>query len=194
MQANGVSASSGAAAARLSSARGKRWRRALIALTVVFITVCAVTARLFIWPAQGMPPRVSAIVMLDSPGGRLGSALRLAKQHRASYLVISLGTPASGYGCPRPVPRVKLICFNPRPGTTKGEAEFAGRLARQYRWRSIAVVTITPQASRARLLVQRCFAGRVYAVTTPIAKTAWLYQIAYQWGALLKALVVQRAC
>jgi hypothetical protein len=59
----------------------KRWRRALIALAVVFITVCAATARLFIWPDQGMPPRVDAIVMLDGPGDALNVALHLAAQH-----------------------------------------------------------------------------------------------------------------
>ena len=116
-----------------------------------------------------MPATVSAIVSLDRPGGTLNTALRLAEQRRASFLVISLGTPESGYGCPRPIAGVRLICFNPSPGTTQGEAEFVGRLAREYHWRSIAVVTITPQASRARLRIERCFGGPVYVVTTPIA-------------------------
>ena len=65
----------------------------MITLAVVFCVICVATARLFIWPDQGMPPRVDAIVMLDSPGDALGSALRLAREHRAPYLVISLGTP-----------------------------------------------------------------------------------------------------
>ena len=173
---------------------GKGWRKAMIALAVALIAFSAVTARLFIWPAQGMPTRVSAIVMLDSPGDTLNVALRLAAQHRAPFLVVSLGTPDSGYGCPRPIPRVRLMCFNPRPATTQGEAEFAGRLARKYHWHSVAVVAITPQDSRARLRVERCFAGRVYVVTAPIALGYWPYRIAYEWGALTKALVVQRAC
>ena len=77
----------------------------MIALAVAVITVSAVTARLFIWPDQGMPARVSAIVMLDRPGNTVSAALRLARQHRAPFLVISLGTPLSGYRCPPPVPR-----------------------------------------------------------------------------------------
>jgi len=48
--------------------------------------------------------------------------LRLARQNRAPFLVISLGTPLSGYRCPAPVPRVKLICFNPQPTATQGSA------------------------------------------------------------------------
>ena len=174
--------------------RGRHWRRVLITLAVVVLVAVAATARLFVWPDRGMPAKVSAIVSLDRPGGTLSAALRLAAQHRAPYLVISLGTPESGYGCPRPIARVKLICFNPTPATTQGEAEFIGRLARKYHWDSVAVVTITPQDSRARLRVERCFAGPVYVVTTLISPVSWPYQIAYEWGALVKALVVQRAC
>jgi hypothetical protein len=152
------------------------------------------TARLFVWPAQGMPPRVSAIVMLDSPGHPLSTAVRLAAQHRASFLVVSRGTPASRDPCPRPIPGVTLICFNPKPATTQGEAEYVGRLARKYHWKSIAVVAITPQDSRARLRVERCFAGGVYVMTVPISSDSWSYEIAYEWGALVKALLIQRSC
>lgn len=181
-------------AGRLRSRWRKRWHTALIVLAVVVIAVSAATARLFVWPDQGMPARVSAIVMLDSPGNTVSAALRLERQHRAPFLVISLGTPLSGYHCPPPIPGVKLICFNPSPATTQGEAEFAGRLAREYHWRSIAVVTITPQDSRARLRVERCFPGPVYVVTRPVALTSWPYEIAYEWGAMIKALVLQRSC
>ena len=176
------------------SRQRRRWRTALIALAAVVIIVSAATARLFVWPDQGMPARVSAIVMLDRPGNTLSGALRLAHQNRAPFLVISLGTPLSGYRCPAPLPRVKLICFNPRPATTQGEAEFVGRLARKYHWYSIAVVTITPQDSRARLRVERCVGGSVYVMTTSIALTSWPYEIAYEWGAMIKALVLQRGC
>ena len=176
------------------SRRRRRWRKVLAALTVLFVVICIATARLFIWPDQGMPPRVDAIVMLDSLGHPLGTALRVAKQHRAPFLVVSQGTPASGDPCPQRVPGVTLICFNPTPPTTRGEAEFVGRLARKYHWQSIAVVAITPQDSRARLRVERCFPGQVYMVSAPIGLSSWPYRIAYEWGALIKALVIQRGC
>ena len=185
---------SGELTARRERWRARHWRRALIAFAAVVIAFCAVTARLFVLPDRGAPARVSAIVMLDAPGNTLGVATRFAAQHRARFLVLSLGTPASSYGCPRPMPRVTLICFNPRPATTQGEAEYVGRLARKYQWRSVAVVAITPQASRARLRVERCFAGPVYVTTAPVALRSWPYEIAYEWGALFKALVIQRAC
>lgn len=57
---------------RAAVADGRRrrpsgWRRVLAVLAVIVVAFCLVTARLFVWPAQGMPPRVSAIVMLAGP-------------------------------------------------------------------------------------------------------------------------------
>ena len=44
-----------------------RWRRAFFAVMVMLLMLGVITARLFVWPAQGMPNRVSAIVMLAGP-------------------------------------------------------------------------------------------------------------------------------
>jgi hypothetical protein len=89
---------------------------------------------------------------------------------------------------------VTLICFNPVPATTQGESEFVGRLAAKYHWLSVAVVAITPQITRARLRIERCFPGRVYMVAASLTKSTWPYQVAYEWGSLMKALVIQRSC
>lgn len=172
---------------------------AIIAVAVA-LALGAVTARLFVFPAQGMPARVDAIVMLDgaSDGARLTTALRLAREHRAPALLVSIGKLASqpqpGGGCPRAVPGVKVICFNPSPATTQGEAEFIGRIARQHHWTSVALVTVATQDTRARLRVSRCFPGSVYVVTVPLPAGQWPYQIAYEWGAAIKALLLQRNC
>ena len=175
--------------------RARRWlRRALIAAAALVLLVAGLTARLFVWPSSGMPDRVDAILMLNTPGDPQPVALRLAREHRARYLVVSQGTVASHYSCPAPVPGITLICFHPSPATTQGEAEFAGRLARKYHWHSVAVVTITPQAFRARLRLERCFGGQVYVMTGSLPLGSWPYQIAYEWGATIKALTVQRSC
>jgi uncharacterized SAM-binding protein YcdF (DUF218 family) len=177
--------------------RGKRARArrrvfaAAMALAVAFVLV---TARLFVWPAQGMPPRVSAIVMLAGPGDRLPVALQLAREHRAPVLVVSRGWQGYGGPCPSAVPGVKLICFDPNPGNTRGEAEFIGRLAAQYHWTSVVLVTIRSQDTRARITVERCFGGSTYVVTAPLPLSSWPYQIAYGWGALIKALVLHTGC
>jgi hypothetical protein len=181
---------------RPSSSQGKYRRKAVAVLALGVIVLGLATARLFIWPDRGMPARVSAIVMLNGPGDRLDIALDLAWQHRAPFVVISRGSSYWGHGsiCGPRIPHVTVICFDPDPATTRGEAEFVGRLARKYRWQSVALVTITPQDSRARLRVQRCFAGPVYVMTAPLSLSAWPGQIAYEWGALIKALIFQRSC
>ena len=91
-----------------------------------------------------------------------------------------------------PTPGVKLICFDPDPGNTRGEAEFAGRLAKKYHWTSVVLVTTRAQDTRARILVGRCFSGPVYVVAGSLPLGDWPYQIAYEWGALIKALVLYR--
>jgi hypothetical protein len=173
---------------------GRRQARVILVLTVLVVAFSTATARLFIFPPQGMPPRVDAVVMLDGPGDVLNVALRLATDHRARFLVVSQGTLASRDPCPQQVHNVTLICFNPIPSTTRGEAEFVGRLAKTFHWHSIAVVAITPQVSRARLRVERCFSGSVYMVSAPMTKSTWPYQIAYEWGSLIKAMVIERSC
>jgi hypothetical protein len=156
--------------------------------------LAVVTARLLVWPATGMPPRVSAIVMMDGPGDRLTVALQLAHEHRAPVLVVSQGWMGYGGPCPAGIPGVKLICFEPNPGNTRGEAEFAGRLAKRYHWQSVVLVTTREQDTRARIIMGRCFSGPVYVMTASRPFLDWPKQIAYGWGALFKALFLYRAC
>jgi uncharacterized SAM-binding protein YcdF (DUF218 family) len=163
----------------------------VIILVVVFGVT---TARILVWPAQGMASSVSAIVMLAGPGDRLAVALQLAREHRAPVLVVSQGWKGYGGSCAPMTRGVKVICFEPNPGNTRGEAEFAGRLAKQYHWRSVVLVTTREQDTRARIIMRRCFSGSIYVVTAALPWYAWPYQILYGWGALLKALVLQRAC
>jgi uncharacterized SAM-binding protein YcdF (DUF218 family) len=178
--------------------RRRKRRMIVIGIAAVFLAFCGLTARLFIFPASGMPARVDAIVMMAGPGDRYSTALNLAYQHRAPVLVISTGNdhgPGGTLGrCGSPVPGVRVICFNPSPDTTQGEAEYAARLARQYHWHSIALVTITPQDSRARLRMERCFSGHVYVMPAPIRLRLWPYELAYEWAATIKALTVSRSC
>ena len=182
----------GAVTGRRGSSR--RWRGILIAAVALVVALGAVSARLFVWPAEGMPARVSAIVMLAGPDDRLPVAMRLAREHRAPMLVVSQGWQGYGGPCPAPVPGVKLICFDPDPGNTRGEAQYVGRLAKRYHWSSVVLVTSREQDTRARIRVGRCYGGPVYVVTAPLPWSEVPYQVAYEWGALFKSLVLQRAC
>lgn len=179
--------------------RRRRRRKVLIVtLAAGLVAFCGLTARLFVFPASGMPARVDAIVMLNgsATGDRFRTAFNLGYAHRAPVLLISSGNsfgPPDG-SCGPQIPHLKVICFNPNPPTTQGEVEYVGRLARQHHWHSIALVTITPQDSRARLRMERCFSGHVYVMTAPIPWEMWPYQLAYEWAATVKALTVNTAC
>jgi hypothetical protein len=168
------------------------WRRSLAAVAVIVAAFATATARVIVWPTQGMPPHVDAIVMMAGPGDRMPVALRLARERRAPVLVVSRSQDNAG-PCPA-VPEVKIICFVPDPGNTRGEAEFASRLAKRYGWRSVVLVTTAEQDTRARLIMRRCYGGSVYVVTAALPWTQLPYQIAYGWGALFKALFLVRDC
>jgi uncharacterized SAM-binding protein YcdF (DUF218 family) len=151
-------------------------------------------ARLFVLPATGTPTTVSAIVVPGGPGNRIGAALRLAQQDRASYLVLSAGEYIPPQLCGSHVGTAHVLCFKPDPDTTQGEAEATARLAREYGFRSIALLTTPDQTWRAELRFRRCYSGEIFAVTTPLPLSLWPFQIAYQWAATVKAEVANRGC
>jgi hypothetical protein len=171
------------------------WRRkALAVLVALIIVLAAATAGVLVWPAESVPAKADAIVMLAGPGDRLPVALQLAAQHRAPVLVVSRGWMGYSGPCPPPTPGVRTICFEPNPGNTRGEAEYVGALARRNGWHSLILVAIRPQAVRAQLILGRCYSGQVNVATAPLTWTNWPYQIAYGWSALVKAAVLVRSC
>ena len=89
---------------------------------------------------------------------------------------------------------MRLVCFQPDPADTRGEAEYIGRLAVREHWGSLVVVATPEQDIRARLIVGRCYPGTLFVVTAPVPWQQLPYQVAYGWAALVKALVLQRSC
>ena len=179
----------------------KRLRYAVIVLVALLVGFSAITARWFIWPPTGAPDRVDAIVLLNGPSdlNRLEAALGLARERRASFLVISYSPEGphwwtGGSVCAPKVTEARVICFIPNPDTTRGEAEFVGRLARQYHWQSIVLVATAPQDPVALMRTKRCFSGQVYMINASFPASGWPSQLAYYWGAALQALILQRSC
>ena len=174
----------------------KRLRSMGAALLIVLIGFGVATVHWLVMPQQGMPSHVDAIVMLNGPGDRLDTALNLAWAHRAPVIVISRGSRYWGHGsvCAPKIPRVRVICFDPSPPTTRGEAEFAGRLAMRYHWSSIVLVAVPPQDTVARLRVGSCFGGKIYVINAPLPAAQWPYEIVHEWGSTLKAFFTQRSC
>lgn len=170
-------------------------RRVALVAVVCVVLVVAASARLFVWPPTDRPVRADAVVALGGDPGQLRAqkAISLVRAGYAPEAVISLGgVPA--VSCPHPVPAVRIVCFRADPLDTRGEAEYIGALAARNRWSTLILVPGTTQATRARMLVERCTDARVVVVPQPGATSRLPLAVAYEWGALAKALLFQRHC
>jgi uncharacterized SAM-binding protein YcdF (DUF218 family) len=167
----------------------------LALIGVVVVIFLAVTARLFIWPPIDHPTKVDAIVALGGDPGerRMAAALKLAKEGYAPTLVISLGGDPP-IACPRAPARVRVVCFRPNPLNTRGEAEYVATLASHRHWHRIIVVPNRSQTTRARLLFKRCTGIDLEMVPVSDKPSELFVSVFYEWGALMKALVVKRSC
>jgi len=166
----------------------------LVAVVVAAVLLGLATAVLFVWPRRDTPAPADAIVVLNGDGHREQKGIELAQRGLAPVLVFSEADPVREPACRLTLPHVKTLCFAPSPATTQGESEAIARLATQYGWHRILVVVSRPQASRARLRLRRCYAGRFEIQTVPVPLVDLPWSVAYEWGAMVKALVWQRQC
>lgn len=174
---------------RTRGGRG-RSRRALLAAGLILIGFVLTTARLFVLPSRDEPTRADAIVVLGGWGDRLGRGIALAKQGYAPVLIVS----QPYQGCPDYLTELEVVCFRPDPFTTQGEAEYAANQAQRRGWHHLIVVASTDQLSRARIRFDRCTDVRVDFVSVATPPGKWAIALAYQWGALVKSLTLQRTC
>jgi uncharacterized SAM-binding protein YcdF (DUF218 family) len=177
---------------RLPRRRG--WRVALAAVLVLLLGWLIAAFVVIVDPTINRPRHADAVVVLGgaTSDGRLGKALKLIYHGYSSTLMIS--APQNiGYVkqvCSTPIPKVTIICFDPSPATTQGEAREIRTQAQQRGWQTIMVVTSTYHISRARMIIHRCYDGRLVMVDaqTP-SLSEWTYNLFYQTGAFAKALV-----
>ena len=146
----------------------------------------------------GRPVHADAVVVLEGSRPRLPKGLQLVEQGYAPLLVISRGDHkkleaklCAGRGWP---PHVRVICFTPNPASTRGEAEFIGRLARRQGLSRIDVVTSQFHVFRSQILLERCYHGelRMVGVPQPVWKFPW-YTVT-ETAKLAYQLVVARGC
>jgi uncharacterized SAM-binding protein YcdF (DUF218 family) len=180
----------------LRSLRRKRiWLPALLAGTLFL----AATARLIIWPPTNDAGRADAVVVLDGGSGeRLDKARDLMAREIAPTLAISTGrdleVDEAGGLCSEPQ-QFEVVCFSPRPDSTRGEARALATLARRNGWNEVVLVTSTYHVTRARILVERCFAGRldVVAASPPRRPLDWVAAVVHEWAGMLEA-TIRRSC
>ncbi len=159
----------------------------------------AATILLLFLPAEAVPPHADAVVVLSGSKRRLDRGLELVQGGVAPVLVVSAGfdprQPRARRLCLAGRGRgFRVLCFWPRPDSTRGEARGVERLARRYGWRSIVLVTSRFHVTRARMLFRRCLDARVDAVGVSYPWTSTPMAVVGEWAKLLYALVLARSC
>ena len=158
------------------------------------VLVAFVVANLvfFVWPSAGaLQPADAVVVLAGGNGERLDRGLELMRDGLAPTLVASTG-PSQLCNTSQPF---EVVCFDPSPATTRGEAEAIGRLAKEHGWDRIVLVTSTYHMSRARLLVGRCYPGtlEVAPASPNWGVVRWGSAIVHEWGGLAES-AVHRSC
>jgi hypothetical protein len=180
----------------MTNRRSRRWLFVTLAVVVfVFVAFLAATLRLIVFPTRDQPRHVDAIVSFNgsNEGVRRALAVSLAEKGYAPVLLFSLGSNAAAdTQCPK-VPRVSVVCFVDVKGDTRGEAEWAARYAQRHHWRSLMLVPGRAQATRARLLTERCFSGQLDVLPAAEPRPP-LSEIVHEWGGLLDAALIHRSC
>lgn len=186
--------------ARAATGRRQNVLRALaaslIVLAVVFLGWMLWCVDTFVTPRLDPVQRVDALYVLGPLETRIDPALALMDSGVAPLMVATTsinqqtgeryftpycGTQRAGY---------RIECLEPDPYTTRGEAELIGREARARGWTRVAVLASTPQAARARMLVDRCASGvevLVWSDQNPRNLTGWLFEFVHQTGGLVQA-------
>ena len=184
-------------------ARLKRHRRLLtvsLALAVVITVFSIATDRLFVNPRYDSVRQSDAVVVIAGGPLRLQKGIDLVEQKVAPILIVSVPRGVWAYKTESPnicdeKRSFEVICFQPDPESTQGEARAVQRIAAARHLRSVIVVTSYFHVSRARLEMRRCYHGRLAVIGTPL-NNPWkepLY-VALEWPKLTYAETLNRGC
>lgn len=169
-------------------------------LAALFLAWVGASLYLFVWHPTDPPGHADAVVVLS--GGRdsrLLPAVRLVERGVAPVLVIS----GAGYDpkwhtarelCAHGARRFRVICFDPHPYSTQGEAEEIARLAQARHWKRVDVVTSRYHVFRAGIIVRRCYHGHLAMIGTPTDAETTAVAVFSEWVKLLYHLTIQRSC
>jgi uncharacterized SAM-binding protein YcdF (DUF218 family) len=153
-------------AARHSARRARA--RILFAAAAVVVLHLSLTAGSGYWlptrsPIDELAPANAVLVLAGQHHGREEFGIELAKLVGAGTVLLS-----DAYQAEDPVMRtlcssshstVKVVCFRPKPATTRGEAQYARQLAMRYGWSRIVVVTWRYHLPRAPLVFAQCYSA-----------------------------------
>lgn len=182
----------------------RRWLSAgLVALLAGVVAAGALGYRLFTVDHSDVLRKADAIVVLGGEhDGREDYGLSLARAGYADTVLISdpywPRTPEDALMdrvCGQPPPGIEVRCLRPEPSTTRGEAMFTARLARERGWSRIIVVSWRFHLVRARYIFRQCFGGDLVMRSVPRAydfsPSMWGFTYGYQYAGLAKATILR---
>jgi len=169
-------------------------------IALAFIVATGATAGLFVFPHTHTPLKADAVVVFrGGQGERLDTAVGLMKAGVAKDLVIPNGTTASwpqANRLCRGAASYDVACPTPSVETTRGEARAIAEVARRNNWQHIVLVTSTYHVTRARVLLERCFNGKVDAVEARPGLTVsrFITRVTHEWAGMAEAMLVNNGC
>ncbi len=182
--------------------QNKRTRRLALAVicfagALVFLLL---TNHWFLSPVVvDAPAKADAIIVLAGGGDRTTKGAELAQAGLASVIVYADpgrdgGSVTANRFCNgRESLPIEVICIDPQPAKTQGEARAATLLAQQRGWENLIVVSSTDQVTRAKRLFNRCGDATLQMVDVAHASSP-LKRSVYEWGATLKSVTLKRGC
>ncbi|SEC26083.1 YdcF family protein [Rhodococcus koreensis] len=146
--------------------------------------------------------QVDAIIVLGGEhDGREEYGMSLAQQGIANHVILSNpywpGDKKIAAFCASKDTRFTVVCIQPAPSTTRGEALFTRKLVETNGWNRVLVISWRFHLPRARYIFSQCFDGEIVMRPVPrdydYSLAEWEYTYLYQTVGFIKA-VVQGPC
>ncbi len=169
-------------------------RRVICVFLIALVVLAIAGLPLYVFPvAADSLRKADAILVLGGlQDGREYYALSLARRGLAPTVLVSnpYDNPSAYLRSVCDEPHgIEVICFDPNPRTTRGEARGLRDEAARRGWKSVMVVTNTPHVTRAEYIVGRCFSGQITIVDfrTHLSVPYWAWMYVYQTAGFVRA-------
>jgi hypothetical protein len=166
--------------------RRRRWLVLALSGIIVVVSAIAFCIPIYAPPTDGYDlRRVDAVFILGPPtADRIAVGEHLAREAGNVPVYLSVW---SGVEC-----KARFVCVHARPWTTAGEAAALDAAIRTDGIRHPIVVTSRVHVTRARYIFDRCVPTNPPVIGVSHARPWWdvVRQPVYQWGAMIKAVIV----
>ena len=162
-----------------------------ISIFVLLVSVACCLATVF-FPRTDVVSNADVIYVLGPPSeARLELAREMRQDGISPRILVSVLETGVLSASELPICReMNVDCMHPTPASTLGELTLLEDYLSRNGLSSAAVVTFTPHVERARFIFTTCssIGASFVAADDELTLGDWLYQMAYQTGAFLKAL------